>query len=448
MELAGVEAAQLPVNRSTWQRWHSRQAEQLRAAGTPPLIRPTTLKAIADKCGASVDKLLHTPELSFRAMCAAAKAIDERVLDLTRSLAAVSADRVREAYWDHLAAKLGGFGLRARALLQLLNDPQIIETIISSVPEPGLIIDIEPPFEAIELKTPSGEAIRLEKPQLLWDCIGAKGGRECNRQTCPIHSQRHAAVITRAFRDSLVRINWDGTTILWQRQLSLWPPSRDSFELASRIRRSAEEDLAECRTLLDLGSGTGFLGIALAGHCPKLRSLDLADWLLLPAFIGAVNLALNRQRVQKARCRVLLGMHTSWLEQAGRARRYDVVVCNPPYLPVLAGFEAIGTHAVVGATDLLEHVIEAAPAIGARVFVQYSSLARQEVARARRRSGVRVRPLGSSIRVPFRVIPAFEVNGYVSALRRKRRLIVTRGLGHRYWHTLTTARIEATTSGR
>lgn len=448
---AGLGIADLPINRTTWQRWHDAVRHQP-AGRRATLVRPSTLKAIAARCSVSLEDLLHRPVLTFRGLDEAANQIDGRVLTLTRSLSDATPDAVKEAYRDHISSKLSDFRMKVDAFLQVVNDPELVHAVAQTVPKPGLGVVANDDFSDLVFTAPQGPPLRVRRPELLWDCFGGRGGRECVNRRCPIHSQPNAALITKSMREAVVEVRWRGASILWQQGPAFWPPSRDSFELVKRIEQQLPNVLATCRTMLDVGAGTGFLGIVLSRACPRLRRLELADWLLRPALFSAVNWWRNHDPAAEVRCRVLLGMHTTWFGMTGGAERRDLVVCNPPYLPALAGFEAIGTHAVVGGTDLLEHVVTSAPTLGKCVVLQYSRLASPEAERTRKRAGVQLKKLGRDVRVPFRVLRAFELNGYVSALRQRRELDTSPlgKRGHRYWHWLTTRRVVSgvTAAGR
>jgi release factor glutamine methyltransferase len=76
-------------------------------------------------------------------------------------------------------------------------------------------------------------------------------------------------------------------------------------------------------TVLDLGAGSGAVGLAIASERPRAQ-VELVD-------TSAAALAVaeqNRRRLGLGNVRCLLG---DWYEPVG-TRRYDVIVANPPYL--------------------------------------------------------------------------------------------------------------------
>lgn len=92
-----------------------------------------------------------------------------------------------------------------------------------------------------------------------------------------------------------------------------------------------EHVLAECRLeaddlrLLDLGTGTGCIALALASALPEasLTAVDASEEALA---LARENAALNKL---DARVRLL---HSDWYAALGAEEPFDVIVSNPPYL--------------------------------------------------------------------------------------------------------------------
>jgi ribosomal protein L3 glutamine methyltransferase len=82
------------------------------------------------------------------------------------------------------------------------------------------------------------------------------------------------------------------------------------------------------RTALDLCTGSGCLAVILARHFPQAR-IDAAD-----ISLGALEVA--RLNVRRYRLGRRIRLARSDLFSALRGRRYDLIVCNPPYVTASA----------------------------------------------------------------------------------------------------------------
>ncbi|MFJ8691710.1 HemK2/MTQ2 family protein methyltransferase [Streptomyces roseolilacinus] len=98
----------------------------------------------------------------------------------------------------------------------------------------------------------------------------------------------------------------------------VYAPQSDTFLLREAIER---EDLPADAEVLDVGTGSGALALAAARRGARVTAVDRSWRAVLTARLHAL---LARQRV-----RVL---HGDLLEPAA-GRRFDLIVCNPPYVP-------------------------------------------------------------------------------------------------------------------
>ncbi|WP_374984606.1 HemK2/MTQ2 family protein methyltransferase [Streptomyces fradiae] len=98
----------------------------------------------------------------------------------------------------------------------------------------------------------------------------------------------------------------------------VYAPQSDTYLLQDAIAR---EDLPHGAEVLDVGTGSGALALAAARRGARVTAVDRSRRAVLTARLRAV---LAGQRV-----RVLRG---DLLEPAA-GRRFDLIVCNPPYVP-------------------------------------------------------------------------------------------------------------------
>ncbi|CDX34157.1 N5-glutamine methyltransferase, modifies release factors RF-1 and RF-2 [Mesorhizobium sp. SOD10] len=113
-------------------------------------------------------------------------------------------------------------------------------------------------------------------------------------------------------------------------RLSLSPetlePRPDTETLVDAVlpfARATAERLGECR-ILDLGTGTGAIALALLGAVPAATAtgVDISPDALATAARNARNLGLGER---------FKALHSNWFEKV--SGRYHVIASNPPYIP-------------------------------------------------------------------------------------------------------------------
>jgi len=191
-------------------------------------------------------------------------------------------------------------------------------------------------------------------------------------------------------------------------------------------------------SVLDLGCGTGMLGLFVAKHCSSVQRMVLADWVLSPVLYSALNVARNRGLLAGTDLVLKLGLNTSWQAKGQSGLPCDLALCNPSYLPVLPGFHDVRVSTTVAGTDLLQYVIREHRRIGKMVVVSFSHLAMPEAEAAAQESKSRLEALGPAREVPFRNPYAFERPDYLRALTETRGLRIDAARRHRFWHLVQT----------
>ena len=384
----------------------------------------------------------------FSSLSGLLREADLRVLEWTRALDEqfVSEASMADAHRFQLTGSLGKSNLSLNDLLTGLHDKRVIQMIVNTMPEPALVVNIdsdlrESSFQRIRFEHQGAVLLDVPHPRLLWDCWCPK---KTNRhERCPIHSSPNAAEVENRFFNNLVEIRWRGFRFFWRNGKESWPPSVDAFLMIDSLEKK-RVFAGDAKTLLDIGSGTGFLGIVAAHLSNSIVEVALWDWLLTPALYGRINWFINEMSESLGRPRDYVNVRSfvgifreSFDGDSAFAEPFDLVVCNPPYLPVPDEFKSFSFESTTTGTQLLQHAITNSARLGRQTYLQYSHMAENEVRQAKKRAGVDVKCFSKHY-VPCRIHDVGKHPDYLNFLINKRDLHREQG---RLWHTLKTCSV-------
>lgn len=371
-------------------------------------------------------------------------AVDAKLLKLFQPPLEQHVEGIQAWYDGGMQESFRLMGLNCRELMGLLQETEVREELRSSAPEAGIIVEVAPRLESIEFILPdTPETLAVPDPKLLWPCVCGTVAAAQRTKLCPIHTARLGTRVEQAFFGQHVAIRYPdlGIEVRWRDCDALWPPSVDSFHMIEDLRAAGLLD-QPINSLLDIGSGTSFLGIAIAANNRHVVRLDTTDWLLVPQLYGALNWELNR-RNRQTQFIPHVGLFFNWQSERGNAKwLWDASVVNPPYLPMTEKFPELASNSAVAGTSLLTWTIAHCRKFSKKVYVQYSNLAQKEVDQAAEQAGVRLDPIGGPYRIPFRVRHAFKVKGYIEALVSERGLERDPESRYPLWHYVATYSVE------
>ena len=366
------------------------------------------------------------------------KNIDSKVLRKTRNLNTekVKPVELSDQYNSFFEKFSNRKKLKVEYILELINNDQF-NPIISN--DADFIVVIDKELKEISLQNHKGNKINIHNPKLMWEC-SCNGDIKENYKNCPIHkhfdSYKEAKKFSEDFNTGLVKIKYGDIELFWKNEKDLWPPSIDSFNLIIDIKINGY-DKKNITSVLDIGSGTGFLGIWLAKNNLQIKQVHFSDWLLLPLFFSYANSKHNTP----IETQFLLGLNTSWLplENQKKINKYDLIICNPPYLPEL-GFKELTKESTVAGTQLLKSIIINGLDIGKEVIISFSELVLPEAQSAAKIAGINLNEckIGGPHLVPFRVPIALKRKNYIYKLLKERALIEDSESEFKYWHKINT----------
>ena len=320
-------------------------------------------------------------------------------------------------------------------LLDILNNNDVM---IENLEIPDINISVNSGISNIRFSSKDKEFL-VENPNLLWECNKVIFGK-CDYKKCKIHShfnnQQEADDFSNMFKKGVIKLKYDDTITFWKQYPDLWPASIDTFNLIADLRWKNYHKRF-FNTVLDLGTGTGMLGLWLANNNNSIKKLILSDWLLLPLVVSCIN-----AKFVNTNCNInyTIGLNTTLMGTDEHFSKVDLAVCNPPYIPAL-GFENLMKESTVAGTNLLEHVIRNHKSIANETVISFSDLALPEaMAAATDVCDLMKMKLPNSHEVPFRVKVAFQEDGYIEKLiKEKRNLIIKENNdAFPYWHRIST----------
>ncbi len=405
-----------------------------------------TLKKLTAALGVTLSELSSSNDnaeeyvsASFSYYAKQFKEIDENLLPLIRDHKFAPRGVIEEQYYDYIDKHIQQRNISFKAFNDIFYTASLEDVFLNSIPTPELTVTIPKTLARITYSCSKTKQITVKKPLVMWDCHCGIPTPSSKKYECQIHSSPHGKDVHYNFVYGHVMFKYEGLKFYWKCEDPLWPPSIDSFYMLNTLE---EEGVFEERynSVLDMGSGTGFLGIMLASKNPNIKEVVLSDWLLLPYLYGVTNWHLNKSKYKHVNLKSELGIFTSKLNT--NFNKHDLIVCNPPYLPVLDKFEELKLKTTVAGTDLLVDIIERCKIIGKKTYLQFSHLAIPEAESAAKNANVELKPVGKERKVPFRFPNTWVDSGYLSYLEQERGLIYDDSHRFPYWQKVQMYSIE------
>lgn len=305
-------------------------------------------------------------------------------------------------------------------LLTLLNTPVLSRVMSKRIkPVSDLEINIKSDLSAMMFKF-DNKSITIDEPRLMWPCSCRVPDKYKTEVSCPIHFSNATLgkVISKKFGSGIVAIHYDDLEIYWFSTSTYWPPSIDAFHFV-QILKQFYGSSKTVKNVLDIGAGSGFLGTYLAHINPNVKKVHFSDVFFTPVFASIYNFYRNKS---KAKPKTIISNGFSQIKRGSHhdERKYDLIICNPPYLPLLGISGIAGINSVSG-TYLLKEMITKFPKYAHQLLISASDIAKPEIneaieiAQKKYPSQFRYDVIGEFL-VPFRVNTAFHTSGYMEKL--------------------------------
>jgi len=260
---------------------------------------------------------------------------------------------------------------------------------------------------------------RVNKPKLLWDPLYLKSSPYYN-------------LIRSLFGKNTI-IKYLNVYILWNGRV--WPPSIDSLLLA-KILKEQSYFKKPMKSIIDMGCGTGFLGILLAKNnvfIHKIYAIDISEESLLSTTLNA--------QINKIDSKKLKIIRSDSFSNVPKNIKVDLIVCNPPYIPIFSGKNKNYRFASFSGTKLLEDIIRYSGYFTKEIVFLYSSVSLHVVNNVNSEVKIKKREILLRKELPFRVPLVLRDSDWVNYLvkmggLREKEILKEEQDEYRFWHTI------------
>ncbi len=225
---------------------------------------------------------------------------------------------------------------------------------------------------------------------------------------------------------------YNKVSVWWDplRHKNVWCPSIDTILFARALNKIIKKK-RHFKSALEIGCGSGFLGKYIASTFASIKKMvfvDINPFAILCAKDNTKELHIKKE------------FFTSRWQNIKKNEKYDLIICNPPYLPRPYSVDKNPYEGISLMREIIlsgkDHLNE-----GGSIVINYSSLCEKDAKKFIKQSGLKSRTL-IKMRVPLKVLPVLNNKEWMKFLYEKTGLRKEPHQGYIYWQTLNIVELK------
>jgi release factor glutamine methyltransferase len=233
-----------------------------------------------------------------------------------------------------------------------------------------------------------------------------------------------------ALYSQAIRITeYDGLVFRFEQRKypSVWGPSIDTLLFAKNLKKINFKNI---KTVLEIGTGSGFLSKYILEKNKNVKEVHIID-------INKEAIQCAKDHIQDKRARFYCGNGLKYLKN----KKFDLVLCNPPYIPRPRSIDDNPYEGISLLVDLLLNAKEYLNA-GGILMTNISSLGERIISQILDTKGIKVTYL-EKMKVPLKVFNVINNKKWIHYLRKKKGLVAGKHPGYEFWHTINIVSVKS-----